>query len=266
MAKVKLPFPLTGNLAGMSLYTRKDMEGVLARTPGGASRERILHDPCFDLTRRYGAEFAGCSTASKWLRRGALQPLEFLSDFNWASALLRHLHPLVPLDTAGKLGSRSVSLSKHPSLVAGYPLTRRLSFDRVVRTEVEGTIEKDTLSARVQVSALLPQVNFFPEGPYAYYRFTVALGAVPDLHHQSGYYYSADAAYKPAGPQSTASEWFLVKKGSPATTLTLSLPEAPGTAPFTLVLSVGLVMGTVSAYGSIEPIAHFGAARILAGQ
>lgn len=167
MAKVKLPFPLTGNLAGLSLYTRKDMEGVLARTPGGASKERILNDACFDLTRRHGSEFAGCSTASKWLRRGALQPLEFLSDFNWASALLRHLHPLVPLDTAGKLGSRSIALSKHPSLVAGYPLTRRLSFDRVVRTEVEGTLEKDTLSARVQVSELLPQVNFFPEGPYS---------------------------------------------------------------------------------------------------
>lgn len=93
----------------------------------------------------------------------------------------------------------------------------------------------------------------------------MALGAVPDLHHQSGFRYSPPPTYKAVGVQSTNSEWFLVKRGSPDTTLTLSLPETPGAAPFTLVLSVGVVMGSVSAYGPIEPVAHFGAAKILCG-
>lgn len=263
MAKVHLPFPLSGNMAGLSLYTRKDMEGVLARRPGGASKRRILHDPTFELTRRYGAEFAGCSTASKWLRRQALQPLEFLSDFNWAPALVKHLHPLVGLDRAGELGRRSIALSNNPALLAEYPLTRRLPFDRVVRTAVENSIDKEALSARVQVGALLPGVNFAPEGPYPFFRFTAALGAVPDLHHQDGFTYAPGASYSPVGAHSTDSEWFVVKEGAPATSLELSLPRSPGTAPFTLVLSLGLVMGSAGAGGTIEAVAHFGCAKIL---
>ena len=58
----------------------------------------------------------------------------------------------------------------------------------------------------------------------------------------------------------------MVKKGAPATTLEVSLPKAPGTAPFTLVLSLALQMGTIGAGGSIEVVQHFGSAKILGAQ
>ncbi|HEY1114660.1 MAG TPA: hypothetical protein VGE66_13905 [Chitinophagaceae bacterium] len=263
MAKVHLPFPLTGNLAGLSLYTRKDMEGVLARRPGGASKKRIRHDDSFEMTRLYDAEFSGCSTASKWLRRRALQHLEHLGDFNWAPALLGHLHALIPLDTSSKLGSRSVALSKNPSLVSEYPLTRRQLFDTVVRTSITWQIDKGALSATLSTGELLPGVNFLPGGPYPFFRFVAVLGAVPDLHHLKGNKYGPPAGFTPVAANWVHSEWLVAGKKAPATTLEMSLPKAPGTAPFTLVLSVGLERGTVDTGGSIETVRHFGCAKIL---
>lgn len=189
MAKLKLPLPLTSTLAGVSIYIRKDLEGLIVHQKGGPNKEKLMHDPAFDLSRRHLAEFCGRSTASKWIRRQSLQPLRPMADFNWAPGIGGLLKPLQVLDTASELGRRSVLLSQQPSLLAEYPLTRRHLFDAVVRTPLSWELSKETLSARISIGALLPGINFSPAGVHPLFRLVAALGAVPDLLHNSGFTY-----------------------------------------------------------------------------
>lgn len=68
MAKYKpLIIDLEGKIGDISLYNSKF--GRIARRKGGASRERISKDRCFERTRENNREFGKASTASKMLRR-----------------------------------------------------------------------------------------------------------------------------------------------------------------------------------------------------
>lgn len=61
-----------------------------------------------------------------------------------------------------------------------------------------------------------------------------------------------------------ATDWTPVKSAMDPTTLELVLPHGPGVEGFSLVLSVGIRVGTIGAGGSAEWVRKEGSGKILA--
>lgn len=262
MAKLHTPFAFTGKLRGVTAYTRKDLPGtVILRTQAGPTAGDINTRAAYDLTRRNNKEFGGRSTTARFIRR-ALYPLRHLEDHNVGAALTKLLKPVQALDTVSSFGRRSVCLSRQPHLLEGFNLNQRHPFEGAVRHPLAWSLSKEDLSARLEVPELLANINFLPPPPHPLFRLTVLLGVVPDQ-------YWGEPLYGPSGdygqlfPVVEHTEWRPVKKGAPATTLDVQLPYAPPGNDFSLLLAVGLEMGTAAGPGSVEPVRYAGSARIV---
>jgi hypothetical protein len=262
MAKLRTPFTFTGTLAGVTAYTRKDLDTPVLRTKGGPTKEQIESDDAFERTRCNISEFSGRSRTGKWVKQ-ALMPLKLLADHNLGASLNPILKPIQEADTVSAHGKRHVELSKNPGLLEGFEVNRRVHLDSVVRNPVTCTISKESLSAQVEIGALLPGNNFLPQVALPFYRLVAALGPAPDIFfHAQGY--RAVEGFEFTNPQSAYSDWFHTPSGSPAQTLALSLPQPPAATSFSLVLSLGISFGRMGARGWIEAVKYAGSGRILA--
>jgi hypothetical protein len=261
MAKLNGPLDFEGKIGGISAYKMEGVDRTILRKPGGPSKEDIKTKPSCENIRRINYEFGGRSTAGKFVRR-CFKPLMSVSDFNPAPPVNSLMHKIQPLDTVSEYGKRSVLISKALYLLEGFNINKRNPFDTVVRHPPLAIIDRASLSASVEFPAMVPNVNFFPPGSHSYYRIAAVLGIVPDLFFKL-------EAYAPEGefsfyPQKTVSYWLIVKAGSAPLQLELELPEAPAFDSYSLVLSVGIEMGTAGLGGSIETINHTGCGKILA--
>jgi hypothetical protein len=77
-----------------------------------------------------------------------------------------------------------------------------------------------------------------------------------------GDHYFPASGYRRVSAQTAWTGWFPVRGGSPATTLTVQLPEGPEVEAFSLVLTVGVQWGTVGAGGSVDILKKARSARI----
>lgn len=262
MAKLNSPFSFTGRLGNIVGYERKDLDGTCLRTTSSLTKERFYSDPAFANSLRNADEGGGRSKAAKWLRR-VLYCLDPVRVGNWQAQFTKVLTPLQRRDTEGAYGQRSVLFSRHGSLLEGLCLSRSIPFEGLVRSPISCTLSKEHLQAEVTLPALARGVNFFAPSNQAYFRVAAVLGAVPDLlFTPQGYKPNGD--YNQLYPQEVYSEWYPVKGGAPATTLSLQLTKAPPSDAFGLLLAVGVLFGAVNQWGSIEPVNYQGSGRILA--
>jgi hypothetical protein len=262
MATYKGPFDVKGSFHNLTFYRRRDVDKDIVRKQWGPSKEAIMTETRYALTRRYMAEFDGCSKGSKWIRR-VLQPLDAVRDYNWAGTLTGLLKPVQQLDSENPLGQRSVRLSLHPHLLEGFTLSKKTPLETLLRTPLAGSINKASLSAQVEVPELLPGGNFKPRVPYPYYRVVASLGVVPDLTY-TPYGYTPDEALGQYTPQVAQTDWMGIRTALPETVLSLSLPYTVDFPHFALVLAVGISFGAPNVLGQIRPESYSGSGRIVA--
>jgi hypothetical protein len=58
----------------------------------------------------------------------------------------------------------------------GFNLNRRRLLDATILNPFSYTLNRGSLTARVEVPALLPGINFTPQGNYSFYRVVAVLG------------------------------------------------------------------------------------------
>lgn len=109
---------------------------------------------------------------------------------------------------------------------------------------------------------MLPGINLFTPPPHPLFRLTALLGVVPDLFYGEPLYVS-QGDYDHLLPVVAHTAWYSVKKGCPATALDVQLPYVPPDDAFSLMMAVGLEMGTAAGAGSVEPVRYAGSARIV---
>lgn len=265
MAKLISPFTFIGPLSGVSAYTMRGVDHVVVRMKGGASRNRIKTDPVFALTRMNNAEFGGRATASKYIVR-AIHPLKHLADYPITGSINALLKPVQILDTVRPKGERFVELSRMPHLLAGFSLNRKHPFDSVVRTAIPFIFSRNNPSAVLQIPPLLTGINLFAPYSFSHYRMIATVGIVPDL-----FFTQERNRYKPRPEyelfrlptKATESDWFELPKGSPATTLTTTLPEPVAQEGVTVIIGIGISFGR-PLDGQIQPVRHAGCAKVLA--
>lgn len=244
MAKLTSILTFRGSLEGLSAYKMEGVEGEVLRRKGGPSRQQVLAGPSFALTRKNNKESAGRSRASG-LVLDTLGVLRHVVDQSCTGRLNALLKVAQESDTQNIYGQRHVLLSQASALLEGFALRKFHPLEDVISSPFTCMMDKAALSAVVKVPALLPRINFFAAGSQPLYRVAASLGVVTDLYFNRRLdHYFPHPAYRGCGAQSALTGWFPAKSGSPATELRLQLPQGPGVAAFSLVLTVGVQWGT----------------------
>lgn len=265
MAFMKSGIGFTGPLGGFTAYRRWDMDEIIIREKGGVSRQRIKTSPDFVNTRRNNSEFGGRATMSKYIMR-ALRFQKPVADYNIAgplNALMKNIQVEDPVHDKGK---RDIVLSGSPQILAGFSLNKKTLFDSVVRTPLNCSLSKETLTARIEIPELQPDINFFPQRSHPMYRIMATLGIVPDI-----VYSEKEEGYLPShgGNENTwqavhqETAWRPVLSEAPASVLELNLATIP-VLPFTAILTVGISYGKILYADKIEQVKHAGAAKVVA--
>jgi hypothetical protein len=262
MAKLTGLLSFTGKLQGISAHKRKGTDAIIIKPRYGPSKNDIDTKPSYANTRRVNKEFGGRSTASKWIRDGyhALKKILDPDNLGRLNALLQAIQVL---DKNSEYGKRAVALSLNRDLLAGFNLNKWHHFESTVQHPIHTTITRELLKAIVSMPALLPGANFFPPGQHPFFRIVATLNIVPDLYHHQPKY-RPRASYEGMHPQVAKTEWMAVNAGSEAISLELQLPEAPPNDEFSLVLTLGMELGTPQSTGLIQAVKYAGCGKILA--
>ena len=179
MAKLKSGVAFTGLLGGISVYTMKGVEGLVARMPGGPTNSQIKHSPSCVNIRRNNMEFGGRSTAASNIRHTMINILH-LADYNFTPELNKLSKPVQYADTVGKKGQRSVYYSRHRYILNGFNLNIAHPFDSVVRHQVHFTVDRPTATATIVLPKLIAGENLLLPWQCRQFRFVASIGIADD--------------------------------------------------------------------------------------
>lgn len=257
---------ITGSIGNLSFYRMRGVDKIVVRTKGGPSKEHVKNSPSFATPRLYMSEFGGCSKMGKEVRF-MMHPVRKLSDYNFSGFINKALKIVQKQDGTSELGRRSIALSKHPHLLAGFQLNKTTTFDAVIRTPLRYTVSRETLSARVDIPALLRDINFHPNNRHARFRFEVTLGIVPDFTFNA-----KERVYEPSdwytgmfSPKNATSPWYPALKGSPATALEINLTDqVPADDGYSLMLTVGVRYGSPMEDDVVQEVTRAGVGKVIA--
>ncbi|WP_298739164.1 hypothetical protein [uncultured Chitinophaga sp.] len=261
MAILKEGIEFTGGLGQVSAYKMKGSDKIIVRKKAGPTRKQILHSRKFERTRENMSEFIGVGKAVRAIRYPLIH-VKRLSGYNFTSSLTTICKKMQLLDTVGEKGKRSIFLSQHRYMLAGFMLHRTHPFVSIVTGPINCTLNRETQSAVIQLPQLVQGVNLNLPWKQPMFRFCLSLGLVPDVVHDvNGYddYATEWSTTKLDTP------WQVVTDPLPAQTLALRLNRAGGMKDSqTLLFAIGVEMGAPGLHGQIEEVKHAGSACILA--
>jgi hypothetical protein len=248
MAKLQGDLLFTGSLGNVTAYRMKGVDRIIIRAKGGPSPSKIRRSPRFRNTRKSYTEFGAAAKAGSWLRNSFRELLP-IADHNLTPPLNALCRKIQLLDTDHEPGKREVLFSRHPHLLEGFSLSRRDAFESVLRSPVHYTADTMKCSVTISVPELLPGINLWLPGQFAFYRLVFTLGILPDAPLRKG----------TATPVSIKSEWVAATKGMEASIYTLR-HDHPGalTDRACLVIAAGIQLSvngdTVVKYGGVGKV------------
>ena len=264
MAKLTGNLSFTGSLANLSAYTRRDLDKVILRTKGGASKEKIKRDPAFAATRRHNQEWKGVTSACKAFRSG-IYAVKHLADYNITGAINALCKRIQLADTVGIPGQRSVIITAHTYMLEGFDLNKRNLFDSIIRHPVSCSIDRNTLSAAINIPLLVPGISFINPGSQKFYRIVLMLGAVSDCaFDETKMRYMALDANAQNIQAFAETEWLPVMAERAAETITLQAATGTITGEHSsLIVSAGIEFGAPDAIGVLQYVPYSGSAKVL---
>lgn len=262
MAKLTSLIQFSGTLDDISVYKMAGVDKPVVRRKGGASREKIHRDTCFENTRRNNVEFGGRGTASGLVLQ-ALQPLR--PGLHTTGQINRTLSAVQKMDKTSPWGRRSVALTLCPQLLQGLNISGRMLWQEVVKSELLHTVDRSSLSALLEVPPLLPGVNCLHPKTYPFFRVVAVLGLVPDLFYREKLgVYQPEEGFKAVPAQHLETPWQQTARPAEAFTLELALPSHPGVESFSLLLSAAVQYGRPGLSCDVESLPRAVASKILA--
>jgi hypothetical protein len=253
---------LRGKIDGLSFYTMKGVEGTIVRRSSGHTKEKKNTDPKLRNFKLAGEDFSGRARMSKFLM-GAFAHQKPMADYNIAGPLIALMKPVQELDGEGDYGARNVKLTAYPHVIKGFSFNKNNTLDTVIRFPVTGTIDRETLSAKVQFPELVPGINFAPSVKQPYYAFRISLAVVPDIIFNQGRHTPTHPDYPINCAKSVDSEWFSLQEGSKALEMEVNTIITPPDTNFTLILVAGILYGELKALERIGQVRHAGSAKVL---
>jgi len=278
MAKVKSLDKITGNIGKLSFYTRKGSDEIYVRTKGGASKEKIKHDPAFAKLRKANKEFGGCSRMSKQIRM-TFYGLEHVADYNLSATLNALTKTIQKTDTTNPVGQRDIALSNYRYLLTGFDFSRTTRFNSLLRVPLTCHIDREKQQARVHIPSFACSLGLnsgSDAGRFGQFRITAALGIATDMALNP-----ANQTYVPVndklthGFQSRSTTWYSTQTTVPEQDLLLTLIPTENITPEerllidsltdadTLIVSVILEFGAPDSFGNTMPVKGVGGGMII---
>jgi hypothetical protein len=261
MATLEEGFEFTGRLGKLTAYRMRGSDKIIVRKKAGPTRKQLFHSKKFERTRENMGEFIAVGKAVRAIRY-PLTHVKRLSGHNFTSTLTTICKKIQLLDPVGEKGRRSIFLSQHRYMLAGFRLNIAHPFVSIVTGPVDCTLHRETKSALIQLPQLVQGVNLNLPWKQPLYRFCLSLGVVPDVVYEDNGYNEHAAEWTDT---KLDTPWQVVTEPLPAQTLELKLdiPDALKDT-HTLVLAIGVEMGAPGLYGQIEEVKYAGSACILA--
>lgn len=260
MAILEEGIAFTGSLGRLSAYKMKGSDKIIIRKKGGPKRKQVLNSKNFERTRENMKEFSGLALPVRAIRSHLLC-VRHLSDHNFTPKLTSICKKIQLLDPIGERGKRSIYLSQHRYMLAGFRLHKKHPFLNIVTGPVSCTFNRETKSAVIQLPGLIRGINLLLPWKQPLYRFRLSLGLVPDITFEGKEYneYSDEWA-----DTNLETAWQVASEPFQSQTVELKLGKpGPIKDSHTLVLSIGIEMGTPTPYGEIEEVKYAGSACIL---
>ena len=263
MARLNNDFTFTGRIGRLTAYKMRGVKQVVVRSIGGPTAEQIKNLPQFKPTRAINAEWKGVVMSRKALRLSII-PVNHLRDYNYASILNRITGNIMKAGRNDDSGSRPVLFSQFRHLVEGFDLNENNLLHSVVSSQIRGTINRETLSATIELPEIIPGINLRNYQKLPYYRFVFNMGTIAD--------YAWDDSIQDYMPLEKANgirnkistEWLQSNKKSPAAILELpSLHFEPIGDHTSIIIAGGIEFGMPMADGSIEFVPRSGSGKIL---
>lgn len=266
MAIVKGPIVMTGSISNVSFYTRRGSDKVIARSKGGATKEKIKNSPKFEGFRLQQNEWKGCTGFASMLRY-AFGGLHRLADYNLTPVLNGFAKNIQKTDTENETGKRAISLSKYRYTLEGFNFNRNYPFNTILRVGVMGEIQRETLSATVKVPRVNTEIDVHNVQRLPYFRLVVALGAISDMRFDE-----VAKCYEPIVPtmhgvsEVVTGEWFPSENVLLEQTIEICLGvemKSLMADEVSLVLSMAIEFGKVGFTGQPQEVKYAGCGKVL---
>ena len=180
-------------LGNYSIYTMEGVDDLVIRSKGGPTKDQIENGRQFRRQRENMLEFAGCSKAAGFLN-SAMFGLKTVSNANFLGKINKLSGIIMRMDMDHEEGQRSILFSRYGSLLAGFNVNTKNSFDNIVLQYTAHSFSRNDCKATVNFPAMVPGVTLKTQPGMPYVRFIGILGIVPDLVHTPD-------GYRPVNPE-----------------------------------------------------------------
>jgi len=266
MARMKKFMQMTGSMAMISMYTRQGSDEVIIRMKGGANRTQIETKPEFEKVRLNNKEWQGCTAMGRSIRL-AFFTMKSVEDYPVNGSLNALCKQMQHADKEHELGKRSVCLSQHKELMAGFTFSKKQVFESVLRVPVTATLDRDSGIAQIDIPVINTELYLYNFRGLPYFRIMGILGGVADRFYsevkkeyvelQSGFYNEEKNTYQ--------SEWMPAVGVIPAQSFKLYYPLTINPIPedITLLLSIGIKFGKMGNDGKPAEVKYAGSGKVL---
>ena len=257
---------MTGSISNVSFYTRRGSDKVIARSKGGASKEKIKNSPKFEGFRKQQDEWKGCTAFASSLRY-SFGGLHRLADYNLTPVLNGFAKNVQKTDSESESGKRIIPFSKYRYTLDGFNFNRNYPFNTILRVGVTGDINRETLTATVRVPRINTEIDIQNVQRLPYFRLIVALGAISDMHFDEKV-----AEYKPAVPDlhgvsvAVTGDWVPSENILAEQLINISLGDELlpyFTDEVSLVLSMAIEFGKVGFTGATQEVKYAGCGKVI---
>ena len=264
MGKLNPDFSFTGRLGNVVAYKRMGSKQVNLRTVSGSNRDKIHTAACYEGTRKVNKEWKGAVKASSalWEALG----LKHVEDPNFTGHCNGLCKSIQRAIEPGVCNDRPVLFSQFPFLLEGLNVNADLFLDQVIRYQPECSLDKDSLSASIRISELVPALNFKQYGKLPLYRISAQLNLIADYYYEESLH-----DYRPLDPcaakkDSYLSDWLSVHASRPEGTIQLQMEAVRGYIPgnhATLLLTMAVEFGTLLWDGKPGFVKYNGCGKVL---
>jgi len=257
---------MTGSISNLSFYTCTGSDKVIVRSKGGVSRAKIRSSPKYEGFRLQQNEWKGCTAFASALRY-SFGGLHRLADYNLTAVLNGFAKNVQKKDTLHETGKRGICFSKYRKTLDGFNFNLNYPFNSVLRVGIIGSIDRETLSARVLVPRINPAVDIQNGLNLPYFRLLLALGSVSDVYYDENL-----SSYEPLAPvlhgmsKVVTGEWTPSSAIVPEQTIVVCPSEELlhyFSDDVSLVLSMAIEFGKVGLTGAPEEVKYAGCGKVV---
>jgi hypothetical protein len=266
MATSKNGIQMQGSIANVSMYKLHGTDGLVYRSKGGPSKNKIKTSPKFEKVRLNNTEWAGCVRMGRNIRQ-SFEVMKRVEDYSVTGALNAICKQIQRLDTATEPGRRAIRLSQHKDLLSGFSFSNKQTLETVLRVPLYITLDRVTGEARIEIPVLNTGLYLYNFRKLPYYRIVASLSGVCDMQMppDEDWYETPYTGYLDRENGIYESEWIQALGVQPAQSIHLHYPltENPIPEEVSLLLCLGIEFGTPGLDNIPLPVKYAGTGKIV---